>query len=248
MSSGAVSSESRRVLIVSGERALAHRLRLVLEDDGYTTLTATDLIEVARRLRESVPALVVADGRLAEGRGVELSQLIRGVSIVPLLLLVPAVESEVVVRLLDAGADDCAALSLPPLELLARVRALLRRAEMPPLVAQTTLTIDPELRIDFSRAVVLVRGQHIRLRPTEYRLLYHLVSNPGRVMTYESLLARVWGAEYREEIHYVRLYVGYLRQKLEREPTRPRYILTERGLGYRFIDYRGRVAGVPGAG
>jgi DNA-binding response OmpR family regulator len=98
--------------------------------------------------------------------------------------------------------------------------------------------VDDRLTIDFERREVLVEGKPVTLRPTEFRLLYHLVQNAGRVVTHDQLLAKVWGYEYREETHYLRLYVNYLRQKLEKDPANPKYILTERGVGYRFVDYR----------
>jgi two-component system KDP operon response regulator KdpE len=109
---------------------------------------------------------------------------------------------------------------------------------MPVAAARTEIRIDDDLTIDFSRNEIFLKGNRVQLTPTEYRLLNQLVSNAGRVMTSESLLTRVWGFEYREEEHYVRLYVSYLRQKIEPDPSHPKYILTEKGLGYRFVDYR----------
>jgi two-component system KDP operon response regulator KdpE len=94
--------------------------------------------------------------------------------------------------------------------------------------------VDDDLCINFEQRKVIVRGQEVRLRPTEYRLLYQLVTNAGRLLTHETLLSRVWGPEYRDEDHYVRLYITYLRQKIEKDPKNPKYILSERGLGYRF--------------
>ncbi|MCX5998270.1 MAG: response regulator transcription factor, partial [Chloroflexi bacterium] len=111
------------------------------------------------------------------------------------------------------------------------------RAEMPSPVPKTEIRVDDELCIDFSRRRVTVRGQQVHLRPTEYRLLYHLVSNAGRVVTHEALLQRVWGLEYRDEDQYLWLYITYLRQKLEKDPKHPQYILSERGIGYRFAEF-----------
>jgi two-component system KDP operon response regulator KdpE len=144
------------------------------------------------------------------------------------------------VRGLQMGADDYVTKPFSQKELLSRIQAVLRRAEMPPMAPKTQMKVDDELILDFARNEVIVRGEPVTLTPTEHRLLYHLVSNPGHVLTYETLLAKVWGYEYREEAHYVRLYVNYLRQKIERDPARPKYILTERGLGYRFVDFRQR--------
>jgi two-component system KDP operon response regulator KdpE len=98
--------------------------------------------------------------------------------------------------------------------------------------------VDDRLSIDVARREVLVDGGRVNLRPTEYRLLYHLVQNAGYVQTHEMLLTKVWGPEYREESHYLRLYITYLRQKIEQDPSSPKYILTERGVGYRFVDFR----------
>jgi two-component system KDP operon response regulator KdpE len=100
------------------------------------------------------------------------------------------------------------------------------------------IEVDDRLKIDFSRREVWLNGELVKLRPTEYRLLYHLVQNAGWVVTYDQLLSKVWGYEYRDEAHYVRLYINYLRQKLEEDPANPKYILTERGIGYRFVDFR----------
>jgi two-component system KDP operon response regulator KdpE len=237
-------SVERRLLIVSDRPTVTGGLRQALEHEGYLVLLARDGPAGLERVRAQVPDLAIVDAAGPAIDGPALARALRDLSSIPLLLLLPRPDSAAIVRALDAGADDCAAADLPATELLARVRALLRRAEMPPLLPRTTVVIDDHLTIDFSRALVLAGGQPVELRPTEYRLLYHLASHPGRVLPYESLLARVWGPEYHQEIHYVRLYVTYLRQKLEPDPARPRYILTERGLGYRFVDYRsGRGAG-----
>jgi DNA-binding response OmpR family regulator len=126
-----------------------------------------------------------------------------------------------------------------PRELVSRVRAVLRRTEAASSATRgEVIEVDERLKIDFGRREVWVNGELVKLRPTEYRLLYHLVQNAGWVVTYDQLLSKVWGYEYRDEPHYVRLYINYLRQKLEEDASSPKYILTERGIGYRFIDYR----------
>ncbi len=150
------------------------------------------------------------------------------------------------VRGLGLGADDYVTKPFSQRELLARVQAVLRRAEQPALVAKSRIDLDEELAIDFDRGEVFVRGEPVTLTATEYRLLYHLASNPGRLMPAVTLLAKGLGIQYREEDHYVRLYVSYLRKKLEPDPSHPKYILTVPGLGYKFVDYRQReLAGVP---
>jgi two-component system KDP operon response regulator KdpE len=123
--------------------------------------------------------------------------------------------------------------------LSSRIRAVLRRADRPSASpSQAVLKIDDRLSVDFNRHEVIVHGERIKLRPTEYLLLYHLIENAGWTVPHDQLLAKVWGYEYRDEAHYVRLYVNYLREKIEEDPSNPHYILTERGIGYRFIDFR----------
>jgi two-component system KDP operon response regulator KdpE len=181
-----------------------------------------------------LPDLVVLDVSMPEMDGFETLRHIREVSTVPVIMLTVRQSEADKIRGLDLGADDYLAKPFSPPELLSRIRALLRRSLMAPPARKTKIVVDPELTIDFSRREVTVRGEKVLLRPTEYRLLYHLVSNAGRLLTHETLLAKVWGHEYRDESHYLRLYITYLRQKLEKDPAHPVYILTERGLGYRF--------------
>ncbi|MCC6630250.1 MAG: response regulator transcription factor [Chloroflexi bacterium] len=240
-------SAERRLLLVSDRPTVTGGLRQALEHEGYLVLAARDTQAGLEQLRQHLPDLAIVDAATPAVDGPAVVRALRDLSLLPILELLPRPDSAAIVRALDAGADDCAAADLPASEVLARVRALLRRAEMPPLLPRTTLIIDDQLTLDFSRALVLAGGQPVALRPTEYRLLYHLASQPGRVLPYESLLARVWGPEYHQETHYVQLYVAYLRQKIEPDPAQPRYILTERGLGYRFVDYR-PVAGRSGSG
>jgi two-component system KDP operon response regulator KdpE len=142
------------------------------------------------------------------------------------------------VRGLELGADDYVTKPFSPRELVSRVRAVLRRTESSGVASHGLIEVDDRLKIDFGRREVWVEGELVKLRPTEYRLLYHLVQNAGWVQTYDQILSKVWGYEYRDEPHYVRLYVNYLRQKLEADPSDPQYILTERGVGYRFVDYQ----------
>ncbi len=129
--------------------------------------------------------------------------------------------------------------TVQPQNLLAGCEPVLRRNELAVGTGVTgEIVVDERLILDLSRREVWVEGKLVKLRPTEYRLLYHLVQNAGWVLTYDQLLTKVWGYEYRDEPHYVRLYINYLRQKLEEDPANPKYILTERGVGYRFVDYR----------
>jgi two-component system KDP operon response regulator KdpE len=147
-------------------------------------------------------------------------------------------EEEDRIQGLELGADDYITKPFSPRELVSRIRAVLRRTRSFKEDQIDLIEVDDRLTIDFSRREVWVEDQKVDLRPTEYRLLYHLVKNAGWVNTHEQLLSKVWGFEYQDEPHYVRLYVNYLRKKIEEDPSNPKYILTERGVGYRFVDYR----------
>ena len=230
----------RRILIVDDEPNLVDAVRLYLEMEGYIVVGATSGAEALVKLRDLLPDLVILDVMMPQMDGFETLREVRKVSNVPLIMLTARGEEDDKIRGLRLGADDYVAKPFSQRELVTRIQAVLRRAEAPPLVAKTTVEVDEDLKIDFSRAEVYLRGQRVQLTPTEYRLLYHLASNPGRVLPYETILAKVWGMEYREEEHYVRLYVNYLRQKIEPDPGHPKYVLTERGLGYRFVDFRQR--------
>jgi DNA-binding response OmpR family regulator len=190
--------------------------------------------EALDELREHLPDLIVMDVMMPEMDGFETLKAVREVSTVPVIMLTVRQSEPDKIRGLDLGADDYIAKPFSPRELLSRIHALLRRSLMAPPTRKTEIVVDPDLKIDFSRREVTVRGKKVVLRPTEYRLLYHLVNNAGHLLTHETLLSKVWGREYRDEAHYLRLYITYLRQKIEEDPAHPRYILTERGVGYRF--------------
>jgi two-component system KDP operon response regulator KdpE len=170
--------------------------------------------------------------------GFQILQKIREFSSVPVIMLTAKGEEDDRVRGLEWGADDYVTKPFSPRELVSRVRAVLRRLETTEAGTSDVINVDDRLKLDFKRREVWVADELIQLRPTEYRLLYHLVQNAGWVLTHEQILTKVWGYEYRDEPHYVRLYVNYLRKKIEEDPSNPKYILTERGVGYRFIDYR----------
>jgi two-component system KDP operon response regulator KdpE len=177
------------------------------------------------------------DVMMPELDGFEALRELRRFSSVPVVLLTVKADERDVIHGLELGADDYIAKPFSPGVLLSRIKAVLRRAEAPPQTpASRVVHVDDRLTIDFDRHEVWKDGEKVQLRPTEFRLLYHLASNPGVVMPHETLLSRVWGPEYRDASHYVRLYINYLRQKLEDDPANPRYILTERGVGYRFAD------------
>jgi DNA-binding response OmpR family regulator len=222
------------VLVVDDEARIIDLIRMNLELEGFRVLEAANGHEALERLKEDLPDLIILDVMMPAMDGFETLKRIRDVSTVPVMMLTVRQEEGDRIRGLDLGADDYLTKPFSPRELLSRTKALLRRSFMPSPTRKTEIIVDDELTIDFSKREVWVRGEKVALRPTEYRLLYHLVNNAGRLLTHETLLSKVWGHEYRDEAHYLRLYITYLRQKIERDPAHPKYILTERGLGYRF--------------
>jgi len=230
--------EKKLILAVDDEPKMTRFIRLNLELEGFDVSEATDGLQALDKVREELPDLVLLDVMMPEMSGFETLERIREISSVPVIMLTVKGEEEDKVHGLELGADDYVTKPFSPRELSSRIKALLRRAEMPAQMEKTVVEIDERLSIDFQRHEVWVGGEQIKLRPTEYRLLYHLVNNAGWVMSHEMLLSKVWGPEYRDELHYLRLYINYLRQKIELDPSDPQYILTERGIGYRFYDHR----------
>jgi two-component system KDP operon response regulator KdpE len=230
--------KNRTILVVDDEERMARFIRLNLEQDGFQVIEAHRGMQAIEAVRVDMPDVVVLDVMMPDLDGFEVLKIIRETSSVPVIMLTAKGEEEDRVRGLELGADDYVTKPFSPRELVSRVRAVIRRSDSAGLTTREVIDVDGRLRIDFSRREVWVDGELIKLRPTEYRLLYHLVQNAGWVMTYDQLLTKVWGYEYRDEPHYVRLYINYLRQKLEKDPADPQYILTERGVGYRFVDYQ----------
>jgi len=233
-----VASEDKLILVVDDESRMVRFVRMNLELEGYQVAEASSGIEALDKVRDELPDLVVLDVMMPEMDGFETLARLREISTVPVIMLTVKGDEEDRIRGLELGADDYVTKPFSPRELASRIRAVLRRAEMPSPVARTTIRVDDHLEIDFRQREVIVDGERIRLRPTEYRLLYHLVNNAGWIMTQEMLLSKVWGYEYRDEAGLLRLYITYLRKKIEPEPGDPRYILTERGVGYRFVDFK----------
>ncbi|GAC1354576.1 MAG: response regulator transcription factor [Ktedonobacteraceae bacterium] len=234
MEKDALNQRDMTILIVDDEPRIRDFVRMNLELEHYSVIEASNGVEAMDELREHLPDLVVLDVMMPEMDGFETLKAIREVSTVPVIMLTVRQDEQDRIRGLDLGADDYIAKPFNPRELLSRIRALLRRSLMPPPARKTEIVVDPDLKIDFSRREVIVCGKKVVLRPTEYRLLYHLVNNAGHLLTHETLLSKVWGREYRDEAHYLRLYITYLRQKIEKDPAHPKYILNERGVGYRF--------------
>ncbi|NLF74091.1 MAG: response regulator transcription factor [Chloroflexi bacterium] len=235
----ALPRDAKRVLVVDDEPRMIGFIRMNLELEGYQVLEAHTGLEALEMIRTQLPDLVLLDVMMPELDGFETLRMLREFSSIPVIMLTAKGEEDDKVYGLELGADDYVTKPFGSRELSSRVRAVLRRAEMPSASPeQAVLRIDDRLSVDFNRREVIVAGEHIKLRPTEYRLLYHLIENAGWTVPHEQLLAKVWGYEYRDETHYVRLYVNYLREKIEEDPSNPKYILTERGVGYRFVDFK----------
>ena len=230
------SSANKLILAVDDNVKMTRFIRMNLELEGYRVSEASNGMEALDKTREELPDLVLLDVMMPEMDGFETLGHLRKISSVPVIMLTVKNEEEDKIRGLELGADDYVTKPFSPRELSSRIKALLRRSEMPTPLEKTLMRIDDRLSIDFQRHEVWVEQEKVKLRPTEYRLLYHLVSNAGWVMSHEALLSKVWGPEYRDEIQYLRLYVNYLRQKIEVDPAHPTYILTERGVGYRFAE------------
>ncbi|MEL7591496.1 MAG: response regulator transcription factor [Anaerolineaceae bacterium] len=229
---------NKLILVVDDEERMSRFIRLNLEHDGFQVLEANRGMQAINLIRERMPDLVLLDVMMPDLDGFEVLQLIRESYQLPVIMLTAKGEEDDKVRGLELGADDYVTKPFSPRELVSRVRAVLRRNDQGATSEDGVIDVDPHLKIDFGRREVWLDGNLVKLRPTEYRLLYHLVQNAGWVLTYDQILSKVWGYEYRDEPHYVRLYVNYLRQKLEEDPANPQYILTERGVGYRFVDYK----------
>ena len=232
------SPRRRKILVVDDEPRMIHFIRLNLEHDGFEVYEATSGTQALDQMRDLLPDLILLDVMMPDLDGFETLRLIRDISTVPVIMLTAKGEEEDRVRGLELGADDYITKPFSPRELVSRVRAVLRRTEMAGQPVHDVIQVDDRLKIDFDRREIWVDDELVKLRPTEFRLLYHLVKNAGYVVPHEQLLAKVWGYEYRDETHYLRLYVNYLRQKLELDPSNPEYFITERGVGYRFVDYK----------
>jgi two-component system KDP operon response regulator KdpE len=181
------------------------------------------------------PDIVLLDIGLPDIDGFEVLRQIRAFSDVPVVMLTAHDDSMDKVKGLELGADDYVTKPFNHLELMARVKAVLRRLDMPAPATRAPSFRSGDLEVDFARQEARLRGERVDLTPTEYKLLYHLVRNAGHILQHGTLLAKVWGREYVDEVDYIRVYIRRLREKLGDNPDNPRYIRTERGLGYRFV-------------
>ncbi len=224
------------ILIVEDDESFAYLFREQLQDHGYQVLRAEDGLEGVQMLERHRPDLVLLDVMMPHMDGWEACRSIRTFSNIPIIMLTAKRSEEDRVQGLELGADDYVAKPFGLAELLARIEAVLRRSEpsMTGSIAESIVEIDDRLSIDRMHRRVLVEGQEVDLSPTEFKLLDCFLDRPVQVLASQALLTQVWGWEYADEIGYLRTYIYHLRQKIEKDPQNPQYILTEPGKGYRF--------------
>jgi two-component system KDP operon response regulator KdpE len=225
-----VSSDGARVLVVDDELQIVRGLKVVLRNAGYEVEAAATKAEALDAVSVRPPDVLVLDLVLPDGSGVEVCEEIRGWSSLPILVLSAVGDEREKVRALDAGADDYITKPFGTEELTARLRALLRRSA--DAADSPVLTIG-ELEVDLAARTVKRGGEEIHLTPIEFDLLKMLARHQGKLVTHRQLLHEVWGPGYEDELHYLRVHVAHIRAKIEPDPSRPRFLLTDPGVGYR---------------
>lgn len=228
-------SEKQRILIVDDEPQITRVLRRSLTTHAYDVRSAADGESAFETFGDWPPDLVITDLSMPNMDGIELCRRLRAISLVPIIVLSVKGEEHTKVEALDAGADDYVTKPFGMDELLARIRAALRRAPETPADGTDSAVLEAgDFRIDLESRGVSVRGREVHLTPKEYDLLVYLVRHPLKVLTHRALLAAIWGGNYVEQAEYLRVFIGQLRKKIEPDPAAPRYILTEPWVGYRF--------------
>jgi two-component system KDP operon response regulator KdpE len=227
-----VSGEGPRILVVDDEPQIVRGLKIILRTAGYTVEAASTKSEALAALAARPPAALVLDLVLPDGGGIEVCEEVRRWSRLPILVLSAVGDEREKVRALDAGADDYVTKPFGTDELMARLRAVLRRSAE--TCGSPVLEIG-ELTVDLADRRVTRDGLDVHLTPIEFDLLRVLAQHRGRLITHRQLLHEVWGPEYGDETHYLRVHVAHIRAKLEPDPQRPRHIVTEPGVGYRLL-------------
>lgn len=222
-----------KVLVIEDEKQIRRFVRVALKEEGCQVAEAETMAQGLLEAGARQPDLLILDLGLPDGNGIDLIRNLRGWSDTPVLILSARSQEHDKIDALDAGADDYLTKPFSVGELRARVRALLRRRSRNAESASPIVEFGQVL-VDFSRRLVTRNGEAVHLTPIEYRLLTVLAGHPGKVLTQRNLLREIWGPSYIESSHYLRVYVGHLRQKLEDDPTQPKHFLTETGVGYRF--------------
>ena len=227
--------EKDKLLIIEDDADLVRALEVYLSRAGYEVTSAANGLEGLQTLYNERPDIVILDIAMPKMDGWEVCRRIRDLSDVPIVILTARVQEDERVKGLKLGADDYVVKPFSLKELEARLEAVLRR--VPEARARSgPIFANEDLSIDADRLLVRRGGRRIDLTPTELRLLLYLAENAGRVLSHRQILEKIWGSEYGEDADYVKLFIYRLRRKLEPDPKEPRYILSERGIGYRFVD------------
>jgi two-component system KDP operon response regulator KdpE len=229
-----MSEPRKRVLVVDDEPQIVRGLQVILRGGGYAVEAADTKETALAAIAVRPPDAVVLDLVLPDGRGVEVCEDVRRWSSLPIVVLSAVGDEREKVRALDAGADDYVTKPFSAEELLARLRAVMRRSAVGG--ASGPVAVVGALRIDFADRSVARDGEPIHLTPIEFDIVRVLAQHAGRLVTHRRLLQDVWGPGYGEETHYLRVHVAHIRAKLEPDPSRPRYLITEPGVGYRLLD------------
>jgi two-component system KDP operon response regulator KdpE len=222
------------VLVVDDEKSIREFVLRNLEIRGYKVVTAQDGIEAIKVFNAHKFDLIILDIMMPRMDGLETTQRIRQSSYVPIIILTALDGETEKIQAFDLGADDYLTKPFGVGELLARVKAVLRRSQWTVSPLRQGQLVSGNILVNLERHEVLVSNEVIKLTPTEYNLLIYLMENAGIVLSHDAILKQVWGPEYGEETEYLRVYIGHLRQKVESDPTHPVYLITERGIGYRF--------------
>jgi two-component system KDP operon response regulator KdpE len=224
-------SQGARILVIDDEPQIRRSLQVNLEGKGYAVATAADAEQALQAIANRAPDVIVLDLLMPGMDGIALTRRIREHSTVPIIVLSAIGDERKKVEALELGADDYVTKPFSTEELLARIRSVLRRVAG----AQSSQPVWSygELSVNFDRREVRLNGEAVKLTPTEYDLLKYMIEHAGKVLTHRMLLTAVWGPAYSDQAQYLRVFVGQLRKKLEKDPARPRYILTDPGVGYR---------------
>jgi two-component system KDP operon response regulator KdpE len=228
--------KKKRILVVDDDLLVIKYLRANLSLDGYAVLTALDGNEALGIVEKELPDLIILDIRMPGIDGLEVCRRIREWSRVPILILSVLTDEDDKVRCLNSGADDYLVKPFGINELSARVRALFRRTAMLEETPQCPVFSYADIEVNFAQRKVIVAGTELTFTNTEYCLLTELVLNAGKVLTHTFLLEKVWGTEYSMESQYLHVYIRRLRQKIEKDPSNPNYIITVPGIGYQFVN------------
>jgi two-component system, OmpR family, KDP operon response regulator KdpE len=228
-----MSSDGARILVIDDEKQIRRMLKTALTGFGYDIAEASSGQEGLNQTSIFHPDLIVLDLGLPDFDGVEVVRRLREWTQVPVVVLSVREQERDKIRALDAGADDYITKPFGMGELLARIRVALRHAAK--TEDEPVLTFG-ELTVDLAHRKVTLKGDDLKLTPTEYEILKHLALHAGKVVTHRQLLKTIWGPNYQEETHYLRIYIGQLRRKIEADPSQPSYIVTESGVGYRMVE------------